>query len=64
MHIIEHPNHLEELIAHYERSGYFEELITFLDNGLSSERARLGMYTELGILLAEYKPDTLMGFSI
>ena len=50
MHIIVQPDHLEELIAHYERSGNFEELITLLDSGLGSERAHIGMYTELGIL--------------
>ncbi|CAK0789008.1 unnamed protein product, partial [Prorocentrum cordatum] len=62
MNIIVHPDHLEELIAHYEQHGYFEELISLLDAGLSQERAHAGMYTELGILFAKYKPDKLMDF--
>merc|ERR1712137_1095320 len=62
MHIIVHPDHLEELIAHYERQGHFEELITLLDTGLSNERAHIGMYTELGILYSKYKPEKLMDF--
>merc|ERR1719343_1831361 len=62
MHIIVHPDHLEELTAHYERLGYFEQLMSLLDAGLSHERAHMGMYTELGILYAKYKPDKLMDF--
>merc|ERR1712137_995237 len=62
MHIIVHPDHLEELIAHYEKHGYFEELISLLDSGLSSERSHVGMYTELAILYAKYKPEKLMDF--
>jgi len=62
MHIIVHPDHLEELIAHYEKGGHFEELISLLDAGLTSERSHVGMYTELGILYAKYKPEKLMDF--
>merc|ERR1719491_2763771 len=62
MNIIVHPDHLEELAAYYEKHGYFEELIQLLDSGLSSERAHIGMYTELAILYAKYKPEKLMDF--
>merc|ERR1712137_1266706 len=62
MHIIVHPDHLEELIAHYEKHGYFEELISLLDSGLSGERSHVGMYTELAILYTKYKPEKLMDF--
>merc|ERR1712113_652334 len=62
MYIIVHPDHLEELIAQYENHGYFEELISLLDSGLSNERSHIGMYTELAILYAKYKPEKLMDF--
>merc|ERR1719262_878729 len=62
MHIIIHPDHLEELIAHYEKHGHFEELITLLDSGLANERAHVGMYTELGVLYSKYKPEKLTDF--
>lgn len=62
MHIIVHPDHLDELISQYESSGNFEELIQLLDSGLGSDRAHIGMYTELAILYAKYKPEKLMDF--
>jgi clathrin heavy chain len=62
MYIIVHPDHLEELIAQYESGGHFEELISLLDSGLTSERSHIGMYTELAILYAKYKPEKLMDF--
>merc|ERR1719217_242796 len=45
MHIIVHPDHLEELIAHYEKHGCFDALMGLLENGLGSERSHIGMYT-------------------
>jgi len=62
MHIIVQPDYLEELIAQYEKDGYFEELMSLLDQGLTQERAHVGMYTELGVLYAKYKADKLMDF--
>jgi len=62
MYIIVHPDHLEELISQYEKGGHFEELISLLDTGLSSERSHVGMYTELAILYTKYKPEKLMDF--
>merc|ERR1719491_1840966 len=62
MNIIIHPDHLEELSAHYEKLGHFDELMHLLESGLSSERSHVGMYTELAILYAKYKPEKLMDF--
>jgi clathrin heavy chain len=62
MHIIVHPDHLEELIAQYEKQGHFEELISLLDSGLANERAHVGMFTELAVLYAKYKPEKLTDF--
>ena len=62
MHIIVHPDHLEELIVQYEKHVSFETLINLSDSGLKSERSHFGMYTELGIMYAKYKPEKLMDF--
>lgn len=40
----------------YERRGHFEEIIGLLEAGLSLERAHMGIFTELSILLSKYKP--------
>merc|ERR1712217_436059 len=37
-------------------------LISLLDSGLTNERSHIGMYTELEILYAKYKPEKLMDF--
>lgn len=58
--IIIHPDHLGDLIQHYEKFGYFTELLTLLENGLRLERAHNGIYTELGTLYAKYTPNKLM----
>lgn len=60
IHIIIHPDHLEDLITFYERFGYYEELIQLLEQGMSLERTHNGIFTELGILYAKYVPDRLM----
>lgn len=40
----------------YEKRGNFEEVIGLLEAGLSLERAHMGIFTELAILLSKYKP--------
>ncbi len=60
LHIIVHPDHLEELISHYERTGHPTELIQLLEQGLGLEGAHSGVFTELGILYSKYLPDKLM----
>jgi len=47
---------LGALIQLYERRGHFEEIISLLEAGLSLERAHMGIFTELSILLSKYKP--------
>lgn len=58
--IIIHPDHLDDVIEHYEKYGYWEELIKLLDQGLVAEETHNGIFTELGILLAKYMPERLM----
>ena len=54
MNIIIHPDHLEDLIKHYEEYNCQEEMISLLETGMSLERAHIGIYTELGILYAKF----------
>ena len=51
---------LGALIQMYERRGHFEEIINLLEAGLSLERAHMGIFTELSILLTRYKPAKCM----
>ncbi|TFK26167.1 clathrin heavy chain 1 [Coprinopsis marcescibilis] len=60
LNIIVHAEELTALIQMYERRGHFEEIIGLLEAGLSLERAHMGIFTELAILLSKYKPAKLM----
>ncbi|TFK74892.1 clathrin heavy chain [Pluteus cervinus] len=60
LHIIVHAEELSALIQMYERKGHFEEVVSLLEAGLSLERAHMGIFTELAILLSKYKPAKLM----
>ncbi|KAI4834912.1 clathrin heavy chain [Plasmodium brasilianum] len=62
LQLIMHADHLDEIIKIYEKKKYICELISLLENGLSNDRAHVGIYTELGILYAKYKPEKLMEF--
>lgn len=60
LHIIVHPDHLEDLIGHYERAGRSTELIQLMEQGLGLDHAHSGIFTELGVLYSRYLPDKLM----
>lgn len=60
MNVIGFMDHLTDLIRHYEIQGYFEEVISLLEQGVLNERAHQGIYTQLGILYAKYKEEKLM----
>ena len=60
LHIIVHPDHLEELILHYEKHGHSEELVKLMEQGLGLESSHSGIYTELGVLYSKYMPQKLM----
>ncbi|CRG97759.1 clathrin heavy chain, putative [Plasmodium gallinaceum] len=62
LQLIMHADHLDEIIKIYEKKKYINELMSLLENGLNNERAHVGIYTELGILYAKYKPEKLMEF--
>ncbi|KAH7326337.1 clathrin heavy chain-like protein [Stachybotrys elegans] len=60
LNLIVDAEELQELVKEYERNGYFDELISLLEQGLGLERAHMGMFTELGIALSRYRPERLM----
>jgi len=60
MNLIIHPDHLEELIHHYEEYGVPNEIISLLETGMGLDRAHVGIFTELGVMYAKYKPEKLM----
>jgi len=60
LNIIVYMDHLNELIAHYERQGFFNELIAVLEQGINLDRAHQGIYTQLGVAYCKYKEDKVM----
>ena len=56
MNIIVHPDELEGLIKHYESLGVTNEMMAVLESGVGLERAHIGIFTELAILYAKYRP--------
>jgi clathrin heavy chain len=54
MNIVIHPDHLEDLIKHYEEYGYPDEMINLLETGMTLERAHIGIFTELAVMYAKY----------
>ncbi|KAF8582771.1 clathrin heavy chain 1 [Ramaria rubella] len=60
LNIIVHAEELQGIIREYEKRGYFTEIITLLEAGLSLERAHMGVFTELSILYSKYRPEKLM----
>ncbi|OMJ15847.1 Clathrin heavy chain 1 [Smittium culicis] len=62
LHLIVNAEEIDPLVKVYESSGYIDELITLLENGLGLERAHMGLFTALAILYAKYKHEELMEF--
>mmetsp|Transcript_17485 Transcript_17485/g.52457 ORF Transcript_17485/g.52457 Transcript_17485/m.52457 type:complete len:1706 (-) Transcript_17485:516-5633(-) len=60
LNIIINADDLEEVSDFYQRRGFFDQLITLMESGIGLERAHMGIFTELGILYAKYKPEKLM----
>jgi clathrin heavy chain len=60
LQIIQSPDHLEELILHYESNGYYEEIIKLLETGVGNEGAHQGIFTELAVLYTKHRPEKLM----
>lgn len=60
LNLIIDAEELQGLVKQYEWNGYFDELISLLEQGLGLERAHMGMFTELGIALSRYHPARVM----
>ncbi|XP_024467044.2 clathrin heavy chain 1 isoform X1 [Populus trichocarpa] len=60
LNIIIQVDDLEEVSEYYQNRGYFNELISLMESGLGLERAHMGIFTELGVLYARYRPEKLM----
>ena len=58
--IIVSPDHLDEVVYLYERLGHFDKIVELLEQGLGSEQAHTGIFTELGCLYSKYRPEKLM----
>ncbi|KAG5239975.1 clathrin heavy chain family protein [Salix suchowensis] len=50
----------EMIYESISKQGYFNELISLMESGLGLERAHMGIFTELGVLYARYRPEKLM----
>jgi clathrin heavy chain len=63
LHLLDHPDYLEELIRNYEYTGHFFELIELLEEGVAnSHRPSVALLTELGIVYAKYNSEKLASF--
>ncbi|KAE8723368.1 Clathrin heavy chain 1 [Hibiscus syriacus] len=60
LNVIIQVDDLEEVSEYYQNRGCFNELISLMESGLGLERAHMGLFTELGVLYARYRPEKLM----
>ncbi|CAH6722457.1 clathrin heavy chain [[Candida] jaroonii] len=60
LNLIIDAEELPELVRTYEFNGYFNELLSLFESGLSLERAHMGMFTELAVLYCKYSPEKVM----
>lgn len=60
LNIIVTADDLYEVSEFYQARGHSSELIALLESGIGLERAHMGIFTELGVLYARYRPEKLM----
>jgi len=60
LNIIVYMDHLNELITHYENYGFFDQLISLLEQGINLDRAHQGIYTQLGVCYCKYRSEKVM----
>lgn len=60
LNIIVAADDLAEISSFYQDKGYTNELIALLESGIGLEKAHMGIFTELGVLYARFRPEKLM----
>jgi clathrin heavy chain len=60
LNIIVNADDLSEISEFYQTRGHVDALIGLLESGIGLERAHMGIFTELGVLYARYRPQKLM----
>lgn len=60
--VVPHAEDVPTLIRAYEVKGYLDELLDLLESALGLERAHMGVFTQMGIALAKYRPERLMEY--
>ena len=60
LNIIVAADDLAEVVDFYVLRGHYEQVILLLEAGVGVERAHMGIFTELGVLYAKYRPERLM----
>ena len=60
LNIIIAADDLAEISSFYQERGHTDELISLMESGIGLEKAHMGIFTELGILYAKYRPEKLM----
>lgn len=57
--IIVQADELEEVSQFYQERGHFDELLAMMEAALGLERTHMGIFTELAILYAKFRPERL-----
>jgi Region in Clathrin and VPS len=60
LRIIQHGDEIDDLIAQYERRGFFEQIIDLLEKGIDMEGVHISIFTLLAVIYSRYKEDSLM----
>ena len=58
--IVVYAEELTEIVNIYESAGLWEDLAAVLKAACAQQGAHMGLFTELGILYAKYKPEKLL----
>lgn len=63
LNVVNYSDHLEQVVEAYEASGHFDQLLALLEEGASvGGKGNVGIFTELGVAYAKYRPAKLIDF--